>query len=127
MFTERVLSHPFFPFTSEQMNVYKWRRCRFTSEPRAALMEEIFPPVLHMVRGVIVSVGDSKMLDIDIIVVSRLCGEGDMVAGRLRKSREKPSAIKNCVGSSRHFLKFIINPALISVSMIISRVMKALS
>ncbi len=56
MFTERVLSHPFLPFTSEQMNVYKWRRCRFTSEPRAALMEEIFPPVLHMVRGVIVSV-----------------------------------------------------------------------
>ncbi len=67
------------------------------------------------------------MLDIDIIVVSRLCGEGDIVAGRLRKSREKPNAIKSCVGSSRHFLKFIIKPALISVSMIISRVMVALS
>ena len=109
------------------MKVYRWRKCKFTSEPSATLIEDIFPPVLHRMRGVVLSGVDVKMLEIDIMVVSRLCGEGEMVAGRLRKSRVKPSAMNNCVGSSRHFLKLIIKPALISVSIIMSRVMIALS
>ena len=31
----RAMSHPFFPLTSEQMKVYRWRKCKFTSEPSA--------------------------------------------------------------------------------------------
>ena len=99
-----------------------------TSEPNAARMEEIFPPVLQIMRGVMFWWLCSRMmLEIECNVVSILRGEGDIVAGVVLKSRAKPSAIKNCVGSSIHFLKLMMKPALRRVSMMMSRVMMALS
>ena len=51
--------------------------------------------------------------------------EGDTKAGRVRKSRVKPRAVKRRVGSRMHFFQFIMKPACVRQSIRMSRILMA--